>query len=212
MYKRQDLELLKIELNENTILEDMYLWQIGIVILCTEINVYPFDEPDVQSSKLNTLNILNGSEKINDLDILVSSNKFSELLNSNKKKDLLYLNLYIHEREGVKDKVEDLKSLVKETSDIDLIAGFGPRYLHSIGQLQKGGPKNIWAVFLFDKNFAELNTMDSEFSELTNIYYSQLLGDLFALKAKNINTYLVNIDSKRSNPFDKIMEEIKELV
>ena len=66
--------------------------------------------------------------------------------------------------------------------------------------------------FLFDKNFAELNTMDSEFSELTNIYYSQLLGDLFALKAKNINTYLVNIDSKRSNPFDKIMEEIKELV
>ena len=84
--------------------------------------------------------------------------------------------------------------------------------LHSIGQLQKGGSKNIWVVFLFDKNFAELNTMDSEFSELTNIYYSQLLGDLFALKAKNINTYLVNIDSKRSNPFDKIMEEIKELV
>jgi len=208
----KDLELLKIELNENTILEDMFLWQIGIVILCKEINVYPFDEPDVQSSKQNTLNILNGSKKINDLDTLISSNKFSELLNSNKKKDLLYLNLYIHEREGIKDKVEDLKSLIKETSDIDLIAGFGPRYLHSIGQLQKGGPKNIWAVFLFDKNFAKLNTMDSEFSELTNIYYSQLLGDLFALKAKNINTYLVNIDSKRSNPFDKIMEEIKELV
>jgi hypothetical protein len=32
-----------------------------------------------------------------------------------------------------------------------------------------------------------------------------------ALKSKNINTYLININSKKSNPFDNIMEEIKEL-
>ena len=49
---------------KDTILEDMYLWQIVIVILCKEINVYPFDEPDVQSSKLNTLNILKAMKKL----------------------------------------------------------------------------------------------------------------------------------------------------
>ena len=208
----KEIELLRININKNTILEDMYLWQIGIVILCKKINVYPFDEPDVQSSKLNTINILNSNKKIDSYKAHLSSNKFSKLLNSNKKKDLLYLNLFIQEKEGIKDKVEDLKSLIKKTSDIDSIAGFGPRYLHSVGQLQKGGSKNIWVVFLFDKDFTKLTTINNEFSEFTNIYYSQLLGDLIALKTKNINTYLINIDSKKSNPFDKIMEEIKELV
>tara|TARA_B100001115_G_scaffold96036_1_gene70591 strand:+ start:2742 stop:4247 length:1506 start_codon:yes stop_codon:yes gene_type:complete len=207
----KEIELLSIDIDKNTILEDMYLWQIGIIILCKKINVYPFDEPDVESSKLNTLNILNSNERFNEYEAHLSINKFSKLINVNNKKDLLYLNLFIHEREGIKEKVEDLKSLIKKTSNIDSIAGFGPRYLHSVGQLQKGGPKNIWVVYVFDKYIAELNTMDNEFSELSNIYYSQLMGDILALKTKNINTYLINIDSKKLNPFDKIMEEIKEL-
>ena len=191
--------------------EDMYFWQISIVILCKKLNVYPFDEPDVKSSKLNTLRILKEGEKNIKIGSQFSSSQFSKLLDLNKEKDLLYINLYIQEKKELKNNVENLKLLIQKNLNIDLITGFGPRYLHSVGQLQKGGPKNIWVLFLYDENIEKIRTNNDGISELKDIYCSQLLGDLMALKSKNINTYLININSKKSNPFDNIMEEIKEL-
>tara|TARA_B100000941_G_C28497706_1_gene552025 strand:+ start:133 stop:1638 length:1506 start_codon:yes stop_codon:yes gene_type:complete len=204
-------EVLSIKLTKDTILEDMYFWQLSIVILCKKINVYPFDEPDVQSSKLNTIKILKEGKKNIKVGSQFLSSKFSKLLDSNKEKDLLYINLYIQEKKELKDKVENLKLLIKKTLNIDSITGFGPRYLHSVGQLQKGGPKNIWVLFLYDENIEKIITNNDGISELKDIYCSQLLGDLMALKSKDVNTYLININSKKSNPFDNIMEEIKEL-
>ena len=209
--KGHEQEILRINLTKDTILEDMYFWQISIVILCKKLNVYPFDEPDVKSSKLNTLRILKEGEKNIKIGSQFSSSQFSKLLDLNKEKDLLYINLYIQEKKELKNNVENLKLLIQKTLNIDSIVGFGPRYLHSVGQLQKGGPKNIWVLFLYDENIEKIRTNNDGISELKDIYCSQLLGDLMALKSKNINTYLININSKKSNPFDNIMEEIKEL-
>ena len=64
---------------------------------------------------------------------------------------------------------------------------------------------------MYDENIEKIKINNDGISELKDIYCSQLLGDLMALKSKNINTYLININSKKSNPFDNIMEEIKEL-
>ena len=69
----------------------------------------------------------------------------------------------------------------------------------------------LFRSFLYDENIEKISTNNDGISELKDIYCAQLLGDLMALKSKNINTYLININSKKSNPFDNIMKEIKEL-
>ena len=37
-----------------------------------------------------------------------------------------------------------------------------------------------------------------------------MLGDYYAIKEKGVDAYLININSKNINPFDKIVEQIKE--
>tara|TARA_E500000331_G_scaffold250065_1_gene240519 strand:+ start:1795 stop:3297 length:1503 start_codon:yes stop_codon:yes gene_type:complete len=205
-----DKNLLTIKFNKENIFEDMYIWQISILMLCKKINVFPFDEPDVKNSKLNTLNILKSKKNIPSLDMPFIKGNISEIFKKNLKKEMLYLNFFTAEHKDLKNSLLAFKKYLKSSKNINSISSFGPRYLHSVGQLQKGGPKNIWSIFFYDleenKNFESIN----EYNELRNTFNSQILGDYFALKEESINSYLININSKNTNPFDKIIKQIKE--
>ena len=137
-------KLITIKVNKENIFEDMFIWQISTLMLCKEINVFPFDEPDVKSSKLNTLNILQSKKNISALDMPFANQNISEIFNNNSKKEILYLNLFTEESDHMKNSLKVFKKYLRLFKKINCISSFGPRYLHSIGQLQKGGPKKIW--------------------------------------------------------------------
>ena len=50
-----------------------------------------------------------------------------------------------------------LKEKLSSYHGIKVVAGFGPRYLHSVGQLQKGGPKDVWSIFFYDENLSNID-------------------------------------------------------
>ena len=134
----------------------------------------------------------------------------SEIFNNNSKKEMLYLNLFIEESDDIKKSLKPFKKYLKLFKKINCISSFGPRYLHSIGQLQKGGPKKIWALFLYDSEENKPFESKKEFDDICNTFNSQMLGDYYAIKEKGVDAYLININSKNINPFDKIVEQIKE--
>ena len=92
----------------------------------------------------------------------------------------------------------------------DSVSGFGPRYLHSVGQLQKGGSKNVWSIFFYDEILTNSFYKKYNFKDLCNTFKAQMLGDFNSLKELEINTYLVKIDSSKPNPFNEIMDATKE--
>lgn len=203
-------KLITIKINKENIFEDMFIWQISTLMLCKEINVFPFDEPDVKSSKFNTLNILQSKKIISALDMPFADQNISEIFKNNSKKEMLYLNLFTEESDDIKNSLKTFKKYLKLFKKINCISGFGPRYLHSIGQLQKGGPKKIWTLFFYD--LVENKPFESKkgYYDICNTFNSQMLGDYYAIKEKGVDAYLININSKNINPFDKIVEQIKE--
>ena len=203
-------KLITIKLNKENIFEDMFIWQISTLMLCKEINVFPFDEPDVKSSKLNTLNILQSKKNISASDMPFANQNISEIFNNNSKKEVLYLNLFTEESDNIKNSLKPFKKYLKLFKKINCISSFGPRYLHSIGQLQKGGPKKIWALFFYDSEENKSFESKKEFDDICTTFNSQMLGDYYAIKEKGVDAYLININSKNINPFDKIVEQIKE--
>ena len=208
--RNEDEILLNIRINNEDILKDMFIWQIAISFICKRIKVFPFDEPDVQSAKLNTMNLLKSKKDIHLEAMQIENQSFSEIIKNNLNNEILYINLYLSETENLNRELQKFKLKIKENKNISSISGYGPRYLHSVGQLQKGGPKNIWSIFIYDKEeFGSINE-DKEYDELKKIFKAQLIGDFFALKDKGINTYLLNIDTKLSNPFDNFIRQIKE--
>ncbi|MFL2677079.1 MAG: hypothetical protein ACJ0HA_01280 [Dehalococcoidia bacterium] len=203
-------KLLNIKIAKDNIFEDMYIWQIAILILCKKINVFPFDEPDVKNSKINTMKIIKSKKNKPSSDMPFFNKNISEIFDKNLTKDVLYLNLYTPENKNLKKSLKDFKIHLKLSKNINSISSFGPRYLHSIGQLQKGGPKNIWAIFFYDLKENNIFDAKNEYNELRDTFNSQMLGDYFALKEEGIESYLININSKNINPFDKILKQIKE--
>ena len=116
----------------------------------------------------------------------------------------------LNETKEISDSLNKFKEMLISAHDINIVTGFGPRYLHSIGQLQKGGPKNVWSIFFYDDNLINHYSEKNNYKDLSDTFKAQMLGDFNALKELEINAYLFNIDSNKPNPFDSIMGLIKE--
>ena len=98
--EHNEVELI-INLDKNTIFEDMYIWQLSISILCKYMSVFPFDEPDVKKSKINTEAILKKYDDIQKLSMPYSGEDISNVLRKNIKNQVLYINLYLSENEKI---------------------------------------------------------------------------------------------------------------
>ena len=199
-----------IDFNRNNIFEDMFIWQMSVAIACKIYGIFPFDEPDVKKSKLNTKKILDKNIDMEKVVMPYSDNDINNIINKNKTNQVLYINLYLNETKEISDSLNKFKEMLISAHDINIVTGFGPRYLHSIGQLQKGGPKNVWSIFFYDDNLINHYSEKNNYKDLSDTFKAQMLGDFNALKELEINAYLFNIDSNKPNPFDNIMGSIKE--
>jgi hypothetical protein len=174
------------------------------------MSVFPFDEPDVKKSKINTEAILKKYDDIQKLSMPYSGEDISNVLRKNIKNQVLYINLYLSENEKINNCLIKLKEKLNLIHNINVVVGFGPRYLHSVGQLQKGGTKDVWSLFFYDDKLINSYSKRNNHKDLSDTFKAQILGDFNALKELEINTYLVNIDSNKPNPFDEIMDALKE--
>ena len=70
--------------------------------------------------------------------------------------------------------------------------GFGPRYLHSTGQLHKGGPNSGLFLQLVDEPVLDLPVPETDYS-FGSLIRAQALGDFLSLKEKNRRVLRINL-------------------
>jgi transaldolase/glucose-6-phosphate isomerase len=148
---------------------EMYRWEIAITIACLVIGVNPFDQPDVQLSKTIT------EEKIKEFKagkyqplsktssevggIRVEGNLLpleknnpsipnirKTLLSKIQKGSFIAINAYVDRNEDNFKILQELRRRILEDTGVAVTLGFGPRFQHSTGQYQKGGPNQ--GIFL----------------------------------------------------------------
>jgi len=138
---------------------EFYRWEVATTVACAILGVNAFDQPDVQLSKDITKRKIAQyiqSKKLeedrpawlND-DALVFSPM--ELSASSLREVLLYfvsaahpydflgINAYLPRNPHMEDVLQQLRSKLGKISSCATTLGFGPRFLHSTGQLHKGG-------------------------------------------------------------------------
>jgi hypothetical protein len=71
---------------------------------------------------------------------------------------------------------------VAASSGIATTAGFGPRYLHSTGQLHKGGPDTVRALVILDDPTEDVGIPGQAYG-FARLLRAQAAGDYEALKA-----------------------------
>ncbi|GBC79087.1 hypothetical protein HRbin09_00301 [bacterium HR09] len=89
---------------------------------------------------------------------------------------------YLPETPEVAQALDELTASWQERLQTTVSWTFGPRYLHSTGQLHKGGPKKLFCVVLTAPNPSDLPIPGQPHS-LGQLRLAQALGDVAALSA-----------------------------
>ncbi len=184
---------------------EFFLWEFATAVAGAVLAINPFDQPNVQESKDNTGRLILEYEKLGSLDegspILVqepfrlfaeaSNNEKSDagglsgqlrrFLGTRRPGDYVALLAYLERSERVTEALQRLRVRIRHSTGCAVTIGFGPRFLHSTGQLHKGGPNN--GIFLqITADDAEDLAIPGEKYSFGTLKRAQALGDLEALR------------------------------
>ncbi|MEE2656541.1 MAG: glucose-6-phosphate isomerase [Chloroflexota bacterium] len=160
---------------------EFYLWEYATALAGALMEVNPFDQPNVELSKGKTVEILKTYTGPGKMVPLETSFSIRDLLNQAHPGDYLAILIYVEQTPEIDEALTALRQRVMIQSHIATTVGYGPRFLHSTGQLHKGGPPT--GLFLqITADFQEdINIPDAEytFGALAN---AQSCGDIQALE------------------------------
>ena len=194
-------------------------WEIATAIAGALLNINPFDEPNVQQAKDATNKLLEtfkttGSLPASSVDatlpngITLTAAKGAKrvlanaeplkLLSTLKAGDYFAQLAYVSPSSPVVAELDRLRVAVRDKMRVATTLGVGPRYLHSTGQLHKGGP-NTGVFLLFTAGVAEDLTIPGQPYTFGTLERAQALGDFASLDAANrraIHVHLPSADPK----------------
>lgn len=155
--------------------QEFFRWEMATAVAGSIIGINPFNQPDVEESKVATRKLTAEYEKTGSLPSetpileedgirLFADNKNADLiiksagrdrsltgyirahLNRLGARDYFALLAYIEMNNAHENQLQTIRHIVRDKKRVATCLGFGPRFLHSTGQAYKGGP-NI-GVFL----------------------------------------------------------------
>ncbi len=184
---------------------EFLVWEIATSIAGVVLRINPFDEPNVKESKDITGRILQKIQKKKALPKPAMSLKASSARLSTVEKNLLgkffgklkpngYLSLlaYIDRTVASKKDLQAIQRLLAAALRVPALSGFGPRYLHSIGQLYKGGPRNGSFIEFYVRDTKDLK-IPGECYGFSQLKTAQAMGDYLATSNKGLPVLVVDL-------------------
>jgi glucose-6-phosphate isomerase len=153
---------------------EFFRWEFAVAVAGSILQIDPFDQPNVQAAKDSTKEVLASGENPE----LKEEGSFEELLASAEPPNYVAIQAFIdpvRERE-----LEPLIARARETGCV-VTHGLGPRYLHSTGQLHKGGPPTGLFVQVVDDTGDEISIPGQDFG-FGRLIRAQAEGDFRSLR------------------------------
>ena len=205
-WQRAGLPILVLDmaLTEQGLGAAFFQWEFGVAVACHLIGVNAFNQPNVQSAKTATVDLLKRFERKGDLPkeqilweddaFIVRGDKsafgsdkdeleriFKQALEQAKQKGGVGLLLYLPQKTSVEKALAQIRRELRDQLGLSTLHGFGPRYLHSTGQLHKGGADHtVYFVVTAERTVdVPIPGYDYGFAILQE---AQAVGDVQALK------------------------------
>ncbi len=187
--------------------EQFYLWEIAVAAAGVILGIDAFDQPNVQESKDNTVALLqqyakNGSfdePKANvdgpafnvtylsgsaGISAQTPTQALAELFAQLRPHDYNAITAYIARNPTHAGLLDELRLKIRDAHRVATTVGFGPRFLHSTGQLHKGGPDTcvVLQITADDPDDPMIPGMNVGFRTLLA---AQALGDWMSLDKRH---------------------------
>ena len=155
--------------------EQFYRWEVAVAICGHVLGIDPFDEPNVAESKKNTNDAL-ASLPLPGVETADAGSVFTWLDEVVRPGDYVSLQAYLPF--GQDDALQGLRRRVRDhLGGAAVTAGYGPRFLHSTGQLHKGGPDTVVAVQIVSATPGPEVPIPGKDYDFGTLIAAQALGD-----------------------------------
>ncbi len=147
------------------------------------MGVHPFNQPNVEAAKDFARKAMSGDLDLGAVGTLSGSDAvaaFGDLVGRFDAGDYFGVHAYLPPDDGLWEAITQLRLEVRRRSGVATTAGWGPRFLHSTGQLHKGGPSGGRFVQLVDTPSMQLAVPETD-NTFDEIIGAQSTGDHQAL-------------------------------
>jgi transaldolase/glucose-6-phosphate isomerase len=210
---------------------EFFYWEFATAIAGHVLGINPFDQPNVQESKDNTKRILGEFTKTKSMPKLqtiaeddgvkveadeknakaVAQKEFRAVIAAHldrvKPGDYIAITQYFDETPAHSELVQKIRLTLRDETKCATTTGYGPRFLHSTGQLHKGGPDT--GVFL------QLTAADSPDVPLPGEVFTfgvlkeaQALGDFESLAKRGRRAIRVELGSNLTAGLEELLEAV----
>ncbi len=168
-----------------------FLAEFAVAVAGWALEINPFDQPNVQEAKDNTKKVLD-SGSIPSLEE-ASDDALRALLADAAPPHYVAIMGYLPMSAELDAAVAELRSAVRRLTGAATTFGYGPRFLHSTGQLHKGGPPVGRFLQLVNEAAHDVEIPDADYSFGTLIA-AQAAGDLQTLRAHGLAAERVRLE------------------
>ncbi len=189
--------------NAYALIPEFYRWEMATAYACALLKVNPFDQPDVQDNKERTKAMLSAYSQTKRLEegepawegdglrvYAAETGKRADLavlweafVQSARPGDYVAINAYLPRTDEMTAALTELRLKLRARTGCATTVGFGPRFLHSTGQLHKGGP-NTGLFLQITADPVEDVEIPGQGVTFGVLQRCQALGDYAALSAR----------------------------
>ncbi|MGH7903783.1 MAG: bifunctional transaldolase/phosoglucose isomerase [Candidatus Dormibacteraceae bacterium] len=194
-------------------------WEIAVAVAGSILGINPFDQPNVQESKDNTSRVLAEFKTRGALptvnELAASDPKLpagiAKLAGRLKEGSYFAVMSYTARSSASERALGRIRAAVLDARHVATTAGYGPRFLHSTGQLHKGGPGKGVFLQVVQEDARDLAIPGQDFGFRT-LKAAQALGDLQSLESRELPVLRVNLGSNHAAGWKALAAAIERAV
>lgn len=176
---------------------EFFRWEFATAVAGHILGIHPFDQPNVQESKDNTNRVLatfQSTGRLPEQSSHHAKQAAQELSGRLRAGSYVAILAYTTPSRKLEAAIAGLRKALVSHYHVTTTFGYGPRYLHSTGQLHKGGPRTGLFLELVDRMTPDQAIPGKPFSFGT-LAQAQAAGDLASLQTHDRHAIRVRLGS-----------------
>ena len=204
--------------NKFDIGREIFSWEIAVASAASALGIHPFNQPDVQLAKDFTRTAMEKGNKeehgksdgetlsIDEPEVLDEA--FKKWIIQAQPADYVALQAYLSPKPETTIALQDLRLELLKHTRLATTLGYGPRLLHSTGQLHKGGRNNGLFLQLVDELKIDLPIPETDY-DFGTLIKAQALGDYQALKQRGRRVLRINLKTDTREGLKRLQDLIQ---
>ena len=189
-------------------------WEIATAVAGSILGIDAFDQPNVQESKDNTKKVLAGWQKSGKLPAAETASAaeggraIAAALRKAKKHAYVAFMAYTATTPVSERAADRLRELVRDHTKFATTWGYGPRFLHSTGQLHKGGPRTGVFVQVVQEDARDAAIPGQPFS-FSTLKQAQALGDFQSLSSRGYPVARITLGRRPTEGWKQLVDSVQ---